>query len=167
MVPANPFTAKDKDAAQLWEVLVARDIEAFVACDWQLHARDIHAPAFCGINANGSADPASWTLEFADLATYGQTWLRFARESAARSAPELLKREHHKASTLREVQVGGEVATCLKSFNGAFEHDDGTPEVLHWETLYTCRRIGQDWKIWSFVGFLPGFDPTPAPPRAR
>ena len=152
----NPFAETGGDPASLWRILVADDIEAFVSCDWEAHAKNIYEPSFFGINANGSADPSHWALEFPNLVNYRDIWLGLAKKSVAKSAPDRLRSAHFKASTLFDVQVREDVATCLKSFNNAFEHDDGSPEIMHWETQYMCRRIQGDWKIWSFVGFLPG-----------
>ena len=153
---SNPFKTEGADQARLWEILVADDIEAFVTCNWEAHAKDIHEAAFFGINANGSADPSHWALEFPDLDVYRNTWLGFAELSATKSAPDRLRQEHFRASALIDIQISGDVATCLKSFKNSFEHDNGSPEIMHWETQYMCRRIRKNWKIWSFIGYLPG-----------
>ena len=161
---SNPFAMEDADQARLWQILVADDIEAFVTCNWAAHAKDIDEAAFFGLNANGCADPSHWVLEFPDLASYREVWLAFARVSAAKSAPERLRQEHFRASALIDIQIRGDVATCLKSFKNGFEHDDGSPEIMHWETQYMCRRLRGNWKIRGFVGYLPGRGAKPVIP---
>ena len=36
----NPFNKNDPDRYQIWEMLVKRDIEAFINSDWEAVAKD-------------------------------------------------------------------------------------------------------------------------------
>ena len=65
----NPF-ANDKDRHEIWEMLVRRDIAAFVASDWSMVADDFIAPGFLGIHAHKSANPDEWTAAFPTLDVY-------------------------------------------------------------------------------------------------
>ena len=59
----NPFDEElDPERASLWEMLVARDNEAFAAGDWAPVADDFWGDRFEGVSAHGSSDPAAWTL---------------------------------------------------------------------------------------------------------
>ncbi len=52
----NPF-AGDPDRSAIWDMLLARDSDAFAAADWPRVANDFAADRFEGISANGSAEP--------------------------------------------------------------------------------------------------------------
>ena len=53
----NPFPAGDPDRHQIWEMLVARDSEAFAAQNWKMVENDFIAERFEGISGNGSGNP--------------------------------------------------------------------------------------------------------------
>ena len=58
----NPFTdsqgnVTDTDRHSIWEMLVNRDIHAFVAQDWSMVADDFVEPEFYGIHAHNSNNP--------------------------------------------------------------------------------------------------------------
>ncbi|MCY4291865.1 MAG: hypothetical protein OXC72_08925 [Roseovarius sp.] len=152
----NPLESESASKARLRPLMVADDIEAFVSRDRDANAGDIREPALFGINADGAGGPANWSLEFPDLDSYRKGWLGFARTSAEKSAPDRLGSRHHRASKPIDMQLGGDVATCLKSFANAFMHDDGSPEIMHWQTQYMCRRVQGKSNIWSFADHLPG-----------
>lgn len=153
---ANPFEGSSPDKAALWQILVHDDIEAFIRCDWLAHQRDFVPDGFFGINAAASGDPAQWAPAFPSLEDYRRNWIGFAEASARRSAPLTLRQAHFAASRLIKIDCVGDLAYCLKSFDGQVQHDDGTVERLFWETGYFCRKLGGRWYIAAFVGFLPG-----------
>ena len=51
----NPFT--DPDRRAIWDMLVPRDIDAFVSADWDAVAGDFVAANFTGISGNFQPDP--------------------------------------------------------------------------------------------------------------
>ena len=56
----NPFT--DPDRRAIWEMLVPRDIDAFVSADWNAVAGDFVSANFTGISGNFQPDPQGFTL---------------------------------------------------------------------------------------------------------
>jgi len=149
----NPF-AGDKDREQIWEMLVRRDIEAFVSQDWSLVADDFDELRFLGIHAHNDRDPDKWDAGFPTLASYRDEWLRQAAESAAVEYAEPLADGIFRATNLRVIDITGDVAVARKKFDGTITRKDGTVDRLNWQTLYFCRRDGARWKITGFVGYM-------------
>ena len=150
---ANPF-AGDKDREQIWEMLVRRDIEAFVSQDWSLVADDFDEVRFLGIHAHKDRDPDNWDAGFPTLASYRDEWLRQAAESAAVEYAESLADGIFRATNLSVIDITGDVALARKKFDGTIARKDGTIDRLNWQTLYFCRRDGARWKITGFVGYM-------------
>jgi enamine deaminase RidA (YjgF/YER057c/UK114 family) len=148
----NPY-AGDADREAIWDMLVRRDIDAFVAGDWSMVDDDFVGGYFFGLDAGGSHDPRRWNLAFPDLATYRETWLRQAADlgtgsPAARTA--LLD-----ASTVDSIDIEGTRAIARKRIEGEVTDAGGTRRKLRWQTLYVCERQAGRWRIVSFVGYLP------------
>jgi hypothetical protein len=78
----NPFPA-DPCRSAIWEMLVERDIAAYIGQDWAMVAGDFIEEGFTGIHAHKSPNPDKWTLAFPTLTAYREEWLRQAAESAA------------------------------------------------------------------------------------
>ncbi|MGK8640521.1 hypothetical protein ACRS7F_23325 [Brucella anthropi] len=150
---ANPF-AGDKDREQIWEMLVRRDIEAFVSQDWSLVADDFDEVRFLGIHAHNDRDPDNWDAGFPTLASYRDEWLRQAAESAAVEYAESLADGIFRATNLSVIDITGDIALARKKFDGTIARKDGTIDRLNWQTLYFCRRDGARWKITGFVGYM-------------
>ncbi|NGO51691.1 hypothetical protein [Allomesorhizobium camelthorni] len=149
----NPF-ADDPDRHAIWEMLVRRDIDAFVAADWAMVAGDFDEERFLGIHAHNSLDPDGWSAGFPTLAAYRTEWLKQAAETAATSYAEPLAEAILRATTLREIDITGDVALARKKFDGMIRKADGGADRLNWQTLYFCRRAAGRWKIAGFVGYL-------------
>ncbi|KAB2684656.1 MULTISPECIES: hypothetical protein [Brucella/Ochrobactrum group] len=149
----NPF-AGDRDREQIWEMLVRRDIEAFVSQDWSLVADDFDEVRFLGIHAHNDRDPDKWDAGFPTLASYRDEWLRQAAESAAVEYAESLADGIFRATDLSVIDITGEVAVARKKFDGTIAKKDGTVDRLNWQTLYFCRREDARWKITGFVGYM-------------
>jgi hypothetical protein len=66
----NPFPETDIARHSIWEMLVTRDIDAFLAADWSKVAEDFVEDGFIGINANRDANPDNWRLSFPSLSAY-------------------------------------------------------------------------------------------------
>ena len=153
MMTNNPF-AGDNDREQIWEMLVRRDIEAFVTQNWSLVANDFDEARFLGIHAHGEANPDKWDAAFPTLASYRDEWLRQAAASAATDYAESLADGVHRATRLNVIDINGDVAVARKKFNGTIAKADGTQDILNWQTLYFCRRDGDRWRITGFVGYM-------------
>jgi hypothetical protein len=161
--PANPFGADDPDRRALWDMLVARDIEAFVAGDFERVAGDFDPDRFATVTAAGRPDPDSWTLALTEIEDYRAEWLRqseqFRRDFDDPAAVL------HAATTLDQIEIKGQHALAHKRFDYVARTRSGTPVPLRWRTLYQCRRPENDparWRITGFIGFLPltlGRDP--------
>jgi hypothetical protein len=151
----NPFPKADADRHALWTMLVERDIAAFVAGDWAMVDGDFRKEGFFGLNARGSELPDSWGLDFPSLDVYRDEWLRQAKSSAATAYAEDLATGIFRATNMRDIDVNGDTAVCHKKFDGTIQKADGTLDVLSWQTLYFCARIGGQWKIAGFVGYMP------------
>ncbi|KAB2709786.1 hypothetical protein FHW20_002049 [Ochrobactrum intermedium] len=149
----NPF-AGDRDREQIWEMLVRRDIEAFVSQDWSLVADDFDEVRFLGIHAHNDRNPDKWDAGFPTLASYRDEWLRQAAESAAVEYAESLAEGIFRATDLSVIDVTGDVALARKKFDGTISRKDGSVDRLNWQTLYFCRREKARWKITGFVGYM-------------
>lgn len=151
----NPFSPSDADRHAIWEMLVQRDIRAFVAGDWDAHFADFAPDVFFGIDGRFSDDPDSWRATFADIARYREAWLAGSAELAGRVAPSHLEQALFALTTLREIEVVNDFAMARKKFDGAIPLTGAEPAVMCWQTLYFCRRIRNRWHISGFLGYLP------------
>ena len=151
----NPFPPDDADRHAIWEMLVKRDIRAFVAGDWDTHFADFAPDIFFGIDGQFSDDPDSWRATFADIERYRQAWLAGSAELAGRIDPKDLERALFALTTLREIEIVNDFAMARKKFDGAIPLSGAEPIKLRWQTLYFCRRIANHWRIAGFLGYLP------------
>jgi hypothetical protein len=156
---ANPFPAADAARRAIWEMLVPRDIDAFLAADWGMVADDFATANFTGIDGRFLPSPDDWRLSFPTLEAYREEWLRQAREAkAARDGgvhAEDARAAIFRATRLEEIEVEGEAALVRKRFDGGIRRADGGFDLMNWQTLYICRLDGERWKIAGFVGYLP------------
>lgn len=150
----NPFP-NDPDRSAIWTMLVERDIAAFVAADWSLVAGDFIEAQFLGIDGRGSDNPDGWHIGFPTLAAYRDEWLRQARESQATAYAEDGAAAIHRATTLTDIEISGDIALAHKKFDGTIARADGTKDVLNWQSLYFCRKLAGAWKLTGFAGYLP------------
>ena len=152
--PSSPFPTTDADRTAIWDMLVTRDIAAYLAGNWAGVADDFVASGFFGIDGQHSADPDQWRPRFATLADYRDEWLRQAAETRATadmaSAPAAL----HAATQLERIDIEGDLALAHKLFEGVLPLASGGVARLSWRTQYLCRRVGSRWKIAGFVGYL-------------
>jgi hypothetical protein len=149
----NIFHA-DPDRSAIWEMLVIRDIAAYVGQNWAMVAGDFIEEGFTGIHAHKSTNPDDWTLAFPTLSAYRDEWLRQAAESAATRFAEPLGDGIQRATRLEQIEINGQSAIAHKKFDGRIALADGTFDVLNWQTLYFCRMHGGRWKISGFVGYM-------------
>lgn len=151
----NPFESTKCDRWDIWEMLVRRDIDAFLAQDWNMVKGDFAPDRFFGLHAHGLSNPDSWRMGYPDLAAYRDDWLKQAAESAACEYAEPLRAAMFRATVLRDIDFGENTAIVHKKFDGVVAKSDGTNEILNWQTLYFCARLSGSWKITSFIGYLP------------
>ncbi len=151
----NPFPPGDPDRSYLWNMLVQRDIDAFLARDWSLVADDFVGEGFWGIDGRFLGNPDSWRLTFPSLDAYRQSWLTQAQDFAKLSFRENPRERIFAATTLRDMEVVGDSALLHKKFDGSITQSDGQIMRMNWQTLYVCRRVLGTWKISGFVGYLP------------
>lgn len=157
MIPthANPFPTADRERRDIWQMLVARDTDAYLASDWAAVADDFIAEGFYGIDAQRRPNPDEWRMAFPTLAEYRDEWLRQAAATTSRVDRAAARAALLDAVTLVDIEIAGDGAIAHKKFDGSLPNLDGTHERLHWQTLYICRRHQGRWKIASFVGYLP------------
>jgi hypothetical protein len=151
----NPFVQAEADRHAIWEMLVRKDIDGFVAGDWSIFADSFKYNGFAGLDAKGSLDPADWTLAFPTVESYRDRWLADARRSAATSYAESRREALYRATNMRDIRVEGATATARKTFNDAIAMADGGAERLNWQSIFFCSKDEGSWKITGFVGFLP------------
>jgi hypothetical protein len=151
----NPFPKTDFARHSIWEMLVPRDIDAFLSADWSIVADDFVEEGFIGINGNKSPNPDDWRLTFPTLAAYRDEWLRQARDFAEQSFSDDPRTAIFTTTTLEEIEVVGEMALVRKKFDGSIRKSDGSVDIMKWQTLYYCRLHGGRWKISGFTGYLP------------
>ncbi len=151
----NPFPKGDPDRHALWEMLVRRDIDAFIAQDWSMVEDDFAADRFFGMHAHFLNDADSWRLQFPRLEIYRDEWLRQAAASAATEFAEPLREAMFRVTNMRDIDIDGDRAVLHKKFNGTIAKAGGAVDRLQWQTLYFCSRLGGRWKITGFIGYMP------------
>ncbi len=150
----NPFP-KNSDRAEIWTMLVARDIQAFVNADWGMVDKDFIPEGFIGIDGKKINDPDQWTITFPNLELYKEEWLRQAEIFKNTDWSGNCIEDLHSLTDLTQIDVTGDVALAHKKFDGYLTKSDGQKDYLKWQTLYQCRKHRGRWKISGFVGYLP------------
>ena len=151
---SNPFP-DDPDRGAIWEMLVPRDIDAYVGQNWSMVDGDFVREGFLGISGGGSDNPDAWKIAFPTLEAYRDEWLRQAAEGAAVKYAENPRAAIFRATTLRDIEINGAIAAVHKKFDGSIARADGGKDVLNWQTLYFCRKVAGVWKLAGFIGYLP------------
>jgi hypothetical protein len=151
----NPFPENDTARHSIWDMLVPRDIDAFLAADWSKVEDDFVEEGFLAINANRADNPDKWQLGFPNLTAYRDEWLRQAQDFQAQSFAEDTRNAIFTTTTLEEIEIEGDTALVRKKFDGGIRKADGSLDVMKWQTLYYCRFHDGRWKISGFTGYLP------------
>ena len=151
----NPFAAADTDRHFLWEMLVRRDIDAFLTRDWSMVEDDFATDRFFGMHGHFLSNPDGWRLAFPTLDVYRDEWLRQAEASAGAEFAEPVRDALFRVTNLRDIDVNGDRAVLHKKFDGSIARADGTADRVNWQTLYFCQRIEGRWKITGFIGYMP------------
>lgn len=151
----NPFPQSDSARYQIWEMLVKRDIIAFCQVDWEMVSKDFIVENFMGIDARNAHNPDTWRMSFSNLEEYKTLWLEQAEAFAQTEWAEDPESAIYQATTLRDIDIKGRSALVHKKFDGYISKKNGEREYLNWQTLYRCRKLGDQWKIAGFTGYLP------------
>lgn len=151
----NPFPTSDSAQHAIWEMLVTRDIDAFLSADWPMVAGDFIADGFIGIDGRRETNPDRWRLAFPSLAAYRDEWLRQARDFAGQAFGEDPRAAIFSTTTLEDIEINGDLALARKKFHGGIKKADGQFDVMKWQTVYYCRLHEGRWKICGFTGYLP------------
>lgn len=150
----NPFT-KDSDRREIWDILMRRDFEAFLACDWSLTSADFLAAEFLGVDGCHRSNPDHWRLTFPTLESYRDEWLRQARDFSEVELIGVSKLEFlYQAAVLRDIEIAGARAIAHKKFDGAAKTSAGGEVRLDWQSLYFMKKHRSRWRIIGFVGYL-------------
>ena len=159
---ANPFP-NDPDRREIWDILMRKDFEAFVAADWSVTAPDFIVDEFLGIDGHSSDDPDRWTLRFPRLDAYRSEWLRQAVEFQSVTLVGTTKLDFlYAAAQINHIEIHDGRAVAHKKFDGRATTGSGTELILNWQTLYFLRNVDGHWKITGFVGYLPNNRPAKA-----
>lgn len=153
----NPFPIEDTDRYTIWEMLVDRDIKAFLAEDWSVVSDDFIEENFMGIDAGKLGNPDAWKLNFPDLGSYRKEWLKQAKAFKEISWAEDPGEALFQATVLRDIEISGESALVHKKFFGGIKKSNGEFVPTEWQTLYRCRKVNGQWKIAGFTGYMPHF----------
>ncbi|MBB3318784.1 MULTISPECIES: hypothetical protein [unclassified Rhizobium] len=151
----NPFPVSDVARHSIWEMLVPRDIDAFLAGDWSMVEHDFVEEGFIGIDGRKEVSPDKWRLAFPTLSTYRDEWVRQAEEFATQAFAEDTRTAIFTTTTLEDIEIEGDMALVRKKFDGGLSKADGTRDIMQWQTLYYCRLHEGRWKICGFTGYLP------------
>lgn len=149
----NAFAPSDADRYAIWEFLVRRDIDAYLARDWSIVEGDFLPGQFYALNANASANPDKWTLGLASLAAYRDSWLAGTIDQADFAEP--LRPAMFRCTNLTEIEISGDAGLAHKKFDGSIARKAGEPMILKWQSLYYLRRAAGRWHIIGFTGYLP------------
>lgn len=153
----NPFDeALEPGHAAIWEMLVARDNEAFVSEDWGAVAEDFWEERFEGISANGSADPSAWSLSYPTLDAYRRDWLRMAGEFLR---TPLADGDHlgllYSMTTLDRFEGDDDRLLVWKRFRAEAPLEGGGEWPIRMQSIFRLHRDGERWRIVGFIGYLP------------
>ncbi|KXF82010.1 hypothetical protein [Enterovibrio coralii] len=155
MIKPNPFKDADADRAEIWDMLVAKDILAYTKADWSMVENDFLEDEFFAVNAGFDNDPGKWNLAFSRFENYRDSWLEAAKASVETEYAEPLEEAVHKLTTLKQIEIKDGKAIARKQFDGTIQVVGKEPEVLKWQTLYYLKKTEAGWKIVGFTGYLP------------
>lgn len=140
------------DERLISELLIDRDVAAFVAADWDTASRDFDPAAFTGYSGEGGTA----RVTFPSLDSYGRSWV--SQAAAFDGVPaEALARQLHAVQHLESIDVAEGRALATKVFAGWVDLPGGERTRLDWTTYYFLRFDEPEgrWLITGFLGYLP------------
>jgi hypothetical protein len=160
-ITTNPFQnpydfVADPDRHALWQALVARDSESFIAADWSACDGDFAHERFEGISAHGSLNPVQWTLRYPTVASYRDDWLEMAKRFQNVPLARISHRELlYTMQTFAKVEIADGRAIVWKQFRADEPLTNGDRYQLSAQSVYRLQRIDGQWRIVGFIGYLP------------
>jgi reactive intermediate/imine deaminase len=159
----NPFPEGDPDRRAIWEILVRRDINAFLAANWSIIEADFLPEEFVAYDAAGRSNPDHWRINFPTLKAYRDEYLRQAAEfTKVRLVGQTKVDFLHRTAVLRDIEIAGDRALAHKKFDGHAITETGAEVRLNWQSLFFLRKHQNRWRVTSFVGYLPNPMPQAA-----
>jgi hypothetical protein len=149
----NPFSDADRDRHEIWDFMVRKDIDAYLAKDWTMVADDFWPEGFLGLRANRSGNPDNWTLAFPSLDAYRESWLAGTIDQADFAEP--LRPALFRLSFLRDIEIVDDKAVARKKFDGRIARIEGGHMDFKWQSVAFLRRGADRWRVSGFVGYLP------------
>lgn len=151
-VPPENYT---EDEAKIWKVLMYNDFHAFCKGDWEMIANDFDQASFCAIQGNKSNNKLDWNLQYNSLEAYQTDWLQQSKEFLKNEFLRDPLKVLFESTQLSKIEINGDVALVHKEFDGEFQRKDAPAIVLDWISLFLLKKKEDQWKIFSFVGYLP------------
>jgi len=155
MIAGNPFPEADYDRWYIWQMLVTRDIEAFLSQDWAMVADDFINGQFTGIDGCHSDNPDDWKFKFPDVEPYKVEWLKQAESFNKTEWAEDPEAALYRVTELLDIEINNNAALVHKKFRGNMARADGQKTTFNWQSLYYCREVNGIWKITGFTGYIP------------
>ena len=153
----NPFdVVRAPDRHAIWEVLVARDSEAFAAVDWSICVDDFAADRFDGISAHGSLNPADWSMRYPTVESYRDDWIQMAHDYRTVPLADVSHRELlYRMQSIHRIDLTDDRAVIWKQFRADERLTSGGRHKTLGQSVYRMHRIDCRWLIVGFVGYLP------------
>jgi hypothetical protein len=153
----NPYDERQEpDHHALWEILIARDSEAFAKCDWSICDNDFARDRFDGISAHASLDPLRWTLRYPTVDAYRDDWLTMAEKYRQVPFAKISHRDFlYRMQTFARVDLADDRAVVWKQFRAAASLTNGEQHRAWGQSVYRLHRVDGRWQIVGFVGYLP------------
>lgn len=152
----NPFELSiDPDRNTIWDILIRRDTEAFIANDWSLIESNFDKNAFYGVDAFKSKNPDDWKIKYATLSEYRDQWLMQRSQFNFKDFDYDGKKELLAAMKIASIEIRGDLAIAHKKFNGIKSTIESGDILLNWQTLYYLSKSSGEWKVIGFTGYMP------------
>lgn len=152
-IPANPSPIPI--AGAIWEMLVPRDIEGFLAGGWGPMPTIFWARGSWGWTQNAPVPIRTpGELTFPNLAAHRDAWIVQGREFARTEFQEDPRERLYAAITLTSIKLQGDSALAHKSSTVRSSRAAPAWNCAR-QSLFFCRRQPDGWKIAGFVGYLP------------
>jgi hypothetical protein len=151
----NAPNTYNEDEIKIWNILMYNDFNAFCKGNWEMIHNDFEEKEFYAIQGSKTNYKLDWTLQYDSLAAYKEDWLHQSRDFLKLDFLCDPLKVLFESTKLSKIKIQGDLALVHKEFNGTFEVKGAETIVLDWISLFTLRKYDTDWKIISFVGYLP------------
>lgn len=151
----SPPISYNEDEVKIWNILMYNDFHAFCRGNWEMVKNDFDEKEFYAIQGSKTNDKLEWILQYDSLAAYKEDWLNQSRDFLKLELQCDPLKVFFETTKLSKIWIKEGIALVHKEFNGVFEVKESKPIVLDWISLFTLRKFNEEWKIISFVGYLP------------